>query len=284
MHPSRFSRLMLGLVSAAVAALVLSSCTAFNRQRTDRSSSVVNFLYPNEANPLPPTAIPVLRLPLRVGVAFVPSDPDRHVESAFTEMQKSALMERVAAEFKSYPFVQSIELIPSMYLRRQGGFSNLDQVRTMLGVDVIALIAYDQVQFTDENFLSLSYWTIVGAYIFRGNKNDTQTMLEAAVYDIPSRHLLFRAPGMSRVQAGSQAMYLSKDLRDDSAHGFGLATTDLIRNLKAQLEGFKERVKNAPGEVQIEHKPGYTGAGSLGGFFAAGLALLVFGRWIRRRT
>lgn len=275
---------MPGLVCAAVAALFLSSCTAFNRQRTDRSSSVVSFLYPNEANPLPPTAIPVLRLPLRVGVAFVPPDTDRPLESVLTENQKSALMERVAAEFRSYPFVQSIELIPSMYLRRQGGFTNLDQVRTMLGVDVIALIAYDQVQFTDENILSLSYWTIVGAYIFRGNKNDTQTMLEAAVYDIPSRHLLFRAPGMSRVQAGSQAMYLSKDLRDDSAHGFGLATTELIKNLKAQLEGFKERVKHAPGEVQIEHKPGYTGAGSFDGIFAAGLALLVFARWIWRRT
>ncbi|HWL17176.1 MAG TPA: rhombotarget lipoprotein [Opitutus sp.] len=264
---------------ATFAALFGSGCTVFNRERTDRSSSVVSFLYPNEANPLPPTTIPVLRLPLRVGVAFVPSSGGR----GMSEAQKLALLERVAGEFRAYPFVQSIEVIPSTYLRAQGGFTNLDQVRTMLGIDVIALVAYDQVQFTDENFLSLSYWTIVGAYIFQGNKNDTQTMMEAAVYDIPSRHLLFRAPGISRVQANSQAMYLDKSLRDDSGHGFEVATGELIANLKTQLDAFRERVKNAPGEVQIEHKPGYTGGGAMDGVLVGLLALLGFGRWLWRR-
>lgn len=283
-RPARFVPAI--LVFATLAALFASGCTVFNRQRTDRSSSVVSYLYPGESNPLPPTTIPVLRLPLRVGIAFVPAGGkgNFNAHSSLSEAQKSVLLERVAAEFKAYPFVQSIEVIPSTYLRAEGGFTNLDQIRAMLAIDVIALIAYDQVQFTDENFLSLSYWTIVGAYIFQGNKNDTQTMLEAAVYDIPSRHLLFRAPGISRVQAGSQAVQLSKNLRDDSGHGFDVATGELVKNLKLQLEEFKERVKRAPGEVQIEHKPGYTGAGSCGGFFAAGLALLVLARWIRRRT
>ena len=47
-------------------------------RKTERSSSVVNYLYPGEANPLPPTTIPVLRLPLRVGIAFVPSGNTRN--------------------------------------------------------------------------------------------------------------------------------------------------------------------------------------------------------------
>lgn len=280
--PRRFSFTLVLLLLAAVASLA-AGCHYFNQQRTDRSSSVVAFLYPNEANPLPPTAIPVLRLPLRVGVAFVPSASGRIVEGGLSEMQKTALMERVAKEFKAYPFVESIEIIPTMYLQPQGGFTNLDQIRRMLNIDVIALIAYDQVQFTDDNFLSLSYWTIVGAYIFQGNKNDTQTLLEAAVYDIPSRHLLFRAPGASRVEAGSQAMNLSRNLRDDSVHGFDVATGELIKNLKLQLEEFRERVKRAPGEVQIEHKPGYTGSGSFGAAFAGALALLVLCRSRLRR-
>ncbi|ACB74087.1 rhombotarget lipoprotein [Opitutus terrae] len=282
-HPRRFSSTLVLLLLAAVASFA-TGCHYFNQQRTDRSSSVVAFLYPRESNPLPPTAIPVLRLPLRVGVAFVPSASGRIVEGGLSEMQKTALMERVAKEFKAYPFVESIEIIPTMYLQPQGGFTNLDQIRRMLNIDVVALIAYDQVQFTDDNFLSLSYWTIVGAYIFQGNKNDTQTLLEAAVYDIPSRHLLFRAPGASRVEAGSQAMNLSRNLRDDSVHGFDVATGELIKNLKLQLEEFRERVKRAPGEVQIEHKPGYTGSGSFGAGFAGALALLALGRWLRRRA
>lgn len=70
-------------------------------------------------------------------------------------------MERVAAEFKGRDYIQSIEIIPTSYLRPAGGFANLNQVRSLLGVDVIALVAYDQAQFTNENILSLAYWTIV---------------------------------------------------------------------------------------------------------------------------
>jgi rhombotail lipoprotein len=201
-------------------------------------------------------------------------------------VQKTALMERVAAEFKGRDYIQSIEIIPTSYLRPAGGFANLNQVRSLLGVDVIALVAYDQVQFTNENILSLAYWTIVGAYIFHGNKNDTDTLMEAAVYDIASRHLLFRAPGVSHVEAGTAAAYITQRQREDGAKGFEAATDDMIKNLKTQLEAFRERVKTAPaGSVaRIEHKPGYTGGGSFGGLFAAAFLLLCGVRRWRRAT
>lgn len=284
----------------AVASLVLAAsvfccggCTAFfglSSHKSHRSSSVVAYLYPDKANPLPPTSIPVLHVPLRVGIAFVPpggrrgyGTGDFGFGSGLTEVQKTALMQRVANEFKGRDFIQSIELIPSSYLVPGGGFDNLDQVRALLGVDVVVLIAYDQVQFTNENFLSLSYWTIVGAYVFHGNKDDTQTLMEAAVYDIPSRHLLFRAPGANRVTASAAAKYVAENLREDGAKSFDLATTDLIANLKTQLEEFRERVKRAPGEVQIERKPGYTGAGSFGPLFVGMLAVWFGVAWCRRK-
>ena len=271
--------------------LLLGGCALFGLSRkSERSSSVVGFLYPNQSDPLPPTSIPVLRLPLRVGIAFVPAagganNGNYYEQRGISEMQKTMLMQRVAAEFKGRDYIQSIEIIPATYLRPAGGFDNLDQVRGLLNIDVIALVAYDQVQFTNDNFLSLSYWTIVGAYIFKGNKNDTQTLVEAAVYDIPSRHLLFRAPGVSRVQAGTAAVYLEQTLRADSAKGLDLAMADLTPNLKAQLEEFRERIKHSPGEVQIEHRPGYAG-GEMGVLFTAALVLLGIARWlaVRRRA
>lgn len=280
-----------------LAALVLtvslgSGCAAFfglSSHQTHRSSSVVAYLYPGKENPLPPTTIPVLRLPLRVGIAFVPSG-DGHAAGNYTygaglsEMQKTALMRRVADEFKGREYIQSIELIPSSYLRPAGGFTNLDQVRRLLNVDVVVLVAYDQVQFTNENFLSLSYWTIVGAYIFQGNKNDTQTMMEAAVYDIASQHLLFRAPGTSQIQASSAAKYVADNLRTDSTKSFDAATSDLIANLKVQLEEFRDRMKRSPGEVQIEHKAGYTGSGDFGGLFVGAIAILATFAWFRRKS
>ena len=271
-----------------VVTALLGGCALLGLSRkSERSSSVVGFLYPNQNDPLPPTSIPVLRLPLRVGIAFVPASGDSsnrgyYEQRGISEMQKTMLMQRVAAEFKGRDYIQSIEIIPATYLRPAGGFDNLDQVRGLLNIDVIALVAYDQVQFTNDNFLSLSYWTIVGAYIFKGNKNDTQTLVEAAVYDIPSRHLLFRAPGVSRVQAGAAGIYLEQNLRADSAKGLDLAMADLTVNLKTQLEEFRERIKHSPGEVQIEHRPGYAG-GETGGLFTAALALLGLGRWLTRR-
>lgn len=274
------------LASALLAAAVfLGGCAGIfhGPRKADRSSSVVSFLYPGEETPLPPTDIPVLRLPLRVGVAFVPSGRGDRWTGGVTETQKAALMERIAREFRGKDFIQSIEIIPSTYLRPGGGFANLDQVSGLLGVDVIALVAYDQVQFSNENKLSLAYWTIVGAYIFHGNKNDTHTMMEAAVYDIRSRHLLFRAPGVSQQTENTTLAGINDRLLAASAKGFDAATEDLIKNLQAQLELFRERAKRAPETVKIEHRPGYTGGGSLGGAFAAGLALFGLARWMRGR-
>lgn len=278
------SRIRIALMLAMGSVLLFGTAGCFHmsgRQQTQRSSSVVAYLYPKQANPLPPTAIPVLRLPLRVGIAFVPSGAGGEISA----LQKDALLQRVAAQFKGLEYIESIEVVPATYLRAAGGFENLDQVRRLLNFDVVALVAYDQVQFTDENFLSLAYWTIVGAYIFQGNKNDTQTLLEAAVYDIPSRHLLFRAPGGSQVTAGAAGVYVQARLRQDSARGFDLATDDLIKNLKTQLEDFRTRVKQAPGSVaRIEHKEGYRGGGSFGAGFVLILAVLAGVReWRRRR-
>lgn len=287
MTPTRVPALLLVIVIAG-ASLFAGGCALIDLnggRKTDRSTSVVNYLYPGQSNPLPPTEIPVLRLPLRVGIAFVPSGDSQHGygSSGISEVQKNALMQRVADQFKGREYIQSIELIPSTYLRAQGGFQNLEQIRNLLGIDVVALIAYDQVQFTNENILSLAYWTIVGAYIFHGNKNDTQTLMEAAVYDIPSRHLLFRAPGVSQVQGGSSAVDVGAKLRADSASSFDIATDDLIKNLAAQLEVFRERVKTAPGTVRIEHKPGYSGGGATPAWFGAIVLFLAIarGRWCR---
>lgn len=282
----RFPRNFPILATAAALVALLSSCASFSLygpRKVDRSSSIVSFLYPDARDPLVTPSVPVLRLPLRVGLAFVPEASNKRRED-FSDAQKSALLERIAAQFKNRAFIQSIQVIPSSYLRPGGSFANLDQIRNLLGVDVMVLVAYDQMQFTDANKLSLAYWTIVGAYLIKGNKNDTHTLLEAVVYDIPSRKLLFRAPGVSHVSAGSTAIEIRQRLREDSAKGFELATNDLIKNLKAKLTAFQERLKQSPGEAKIEHRPGYTGVGLLPSWFAAGLLLLGAARWMVRRS
>lgn len=274
-----------GRLAIVAFVLGLAGCTAmsglYGPRKAERSSSVVGFLYPGKNEPLVIPGVPVLRLPLRVAVAFVPGKGEGRAD--FSEAQKAELLKKVAAEFKAYPFIESIQIVPAGYLRPGGGFDNLDQVRGLLGVDIVALLAYDQIQFTDENRLSLAYWTIVGAYFFHGNKNDTHTLMEAVVYDVPSRKLLFRAPGVNLTQANSTFVGLQDRLRTDSVKSFDAATLDLAKNLKGELEAFRERLKRAPEEARIEHKPGYSGGGAVEGWWA-GVVLVLLGvgwRWRR---
>jgi rhombotail lipoprotein len=276
--------------AVATAAILVVGCDTFERGN-HHASSLYAYLYSGQKEHVDAPAIPVLSLPLRVGVAFVPTDngnEGRHYsytadDLVLSESQKLELMKQVSAQFKKYPFVKSIELIPTTYLTPRGGFANLDQIRTMYDVDVVALISYDQVQFTGEGVLSLTYWTIVGAYVVPGEKNDTRTMLDAAVYDITSRKLLFRAPGVGNVKGSATPVNLSDQLRADSLKSFEAAATNLVDNLQIQLADFKERVAHAPTEYKIEYKPGYTGSGAfdaVGTMIVGGLGAGFL--WLRR--
>ncbi len=176
-----------------------------------------------------------------------------------SEAKKSEILEELSENFRGLDFVSSIEVIPTAYLTPGGSFSNLSQIKTMYGIDVMALVSYDQVQFTDEGFLSLSYWTIVGAYLVSGEKNDTNTLMDTVVYDISSKKLLFRAPGTSQISGNSTPINLSEELRKDSIQGFEQAAKNMVSNLKAQLATFKERIKKNPSQVQITHSNEYRG-------------------------
>ena len=269
------------------ALLILSLITGCHSgMQARRTSSVVAYLYPTKADVAEKPAVPTLNLPLSVGIAFVPGDPavGRGAVSTLSEKQKMDLIDRVAASFRGYPFVKSLQAIPSQYLMPHGGFTNLDQIRTMYGVDVIALLSFDQIQHTDQGLLSLTYWTIVGAYVVKGEKNDTSTMLDAAVYDIPSRKMLFRAPGASQIKGAATPVNLSEQLRKDSHEGFEKASDQLIVTLTEQLDRFKEKVKSSPEEYKVVSQPEYRGSGMLDG--ASVLILVVAGGagvWASRR-
>ena len=283
-----------GLVFLLVSSLALAGC--FATATTRNATSVVDYLYPNVREPVVSPSIPVLKLPARVAIAFVPGGESQATAGrapfrlsrgfVLTEAKKIAVMQEVANHFKKVSFVGNIEIIPSAYLTPRGSFANLDQLRTMYGADVIVLVSYDQTQFTDEGLLSLAYWTVVGAYVVQGQKNDTHTMLDAVVYDIPSRKMLFRAPGISLVKGSATLVNLSEQLRVDSEAGFNKATAAMIANLDGELVAFQEKVKQRPEEYRVVQTSSGSGRGGgmLDLFTLALLAVLGGGfLWLRRR-
>lgn len=233
-----------------LAVFFISGCAG---TQTRYSSNLVEFLYPNkdkdkEGIAEKPVVTTGLAFPIKVGVAFIPESAPIVSGTRITtslllsEKLRNDLMEQVAVMMRQYPFIKGVELIPTQYLVPKGSFVNLEQIRSMYGVDVITLLSYDQVQHTDQDLLSVTYWTIIGAYMVKGEKNDTSTMIDAAVFHIPDRRMLFRAAGTSHISAQSTPVNLSEQLRLDSYAGFDKALARLVVNLKEQVEQFQLKI------------------------------------------
>ena len=273
------------IVLLCVITLILSACAT---QQTGSRSSVVSYLYPDSAAPQVTTSVPKLTLPLRMGIAFVPANHNSRSSNAMpwvevqantlTENHKMAILQNIASHFSQQSFDEHIEIIPSAYLSSGGSFANLDQLKAMFGIDVIALVSYDQVQFTDDSKLSLSYLTLVGAYLVNGQKNDSNTLMDTAVYAIESRKLLFRAPGTSQIKGSSTMVNLQEKLRHDSLQGFVEASDEMIVNLQSELNSFTERLKQRPDDIQIVRSAGYSG-----GAFNLLLPLCLLGLVLARK-
>lgn len=231
------------LILTALSAILAASGCAMGRN-TFHAASAVDFLYPYIKYPVVTPAIPPLSPPIRIGIAFVPGGGSysKYNIFALAENRKMDLMRQVSDRLKTYPFVKGVEIIPSAYMKAKGSFANLEQIRTMYGIDVIVLISYDQAQVTDQDLLSLSYWTIAGAYVVPGEKNDTLTMLDTVVIDIESRKMLFHAPGLHHIKGGATTINLSEQLRLDSEAGITEASKDMMTNLDQQLTQFKDKI------------------------------------------
>ena len=226
----------------AVALLGILACQG--PRTLSHRSGLMEYLYPARATaPAPNPAGAQLKLPLRLGIAFVPSAAAAwRVGNAVPAASEKPLLDIVRDAFKDRPWVQDIKVIPSNYLTPAGGFDNLAQIRAMYGVDVMALISVDQIQYTDPKWYTFAYISLVGAYVLPGERNDTRTLIDAAVFDIPSRTFLLRAPGQSVVKGSATPIQLQAQLRADSMQGLALAMKDLTGNLDRSVAEFKTDV------------------------------------------
>ena len=278
----------------ASASLFAAGCASGPVQQ---KAGVLDYLYPNGAPETPPSDVK-LTLPLRVGVAFAPSTDSGRVVSAsywtgqiyeplLDESEKQRLLQRVVDSFQGVEGVQSIQIVPASYLKPAGGFENADQLRSLLGIDLFAILSFEQTQFQDFNKSSLTYWTVVGAYFVEGNENETHTFVDTSVFDIPSRTLLFNAGGRSKIEKSSTVLESSEKLRSDSSKGFELAIEDMIGHLKGALGAFREQAKSGTvrgaGTQKVEVAAS-GGAGACGGLELAFALALAGAGLLRRRT
>ncbi|MEH6817992.1 MAG: GlyGly-CTERM sorting domain-containing protein, partial [Pseudoalteromonas distincta] len=91
---------------------------------------------------------------------------------------------------------------------------------------------------------------------------------------IKSRKMLFRAPGISKLEKRTTAIGIDETLSEKSAEGFNLAVSDMSTNLDAELARFKTRVKEEK-IVKVENKDGSSSGGSLSIYLLVLLSLFV---------
>lgn len=240
--------------------LSLSGCLMGEyRQRHTRSTSLVQFLYPDGKLPLTDKTNPVLNLPLNVGLAFI---PDKRTTTIISPVTKNKLLENVKNAFEKKEYVDRITIIPELYLQSNQGYSTLQQIKTLYNLDVIALVSYDQLLNSQENLLSLSYLTIVGAYIFHGTDYNVNTLMDLAVVDVNSQSILFRAAGTSTSQNKRVSFPKHKKaFRDKQNQEFEIAMAQMQENLVLALDKFEQRLRNkeANENIKVNYRQGYTG-------------------------
>jgi len=258
---------------AGCAALGGPFCAPYCQANHRSSSSLVDFLYQNGQAPPAANTVPELHVPLRVGLAFLPSrggaapGPD--------EALKEQLLERIRQRFSDRKFVSEIVVIPDYYLAGQRGFDGLAGVQRLYAVDVMALVSYDQVTHADQNDLSLGYITIIGAYVLKGDRYDVSTLVDLAVVDPGTRSLVLRAGGVDTRHGNATMIDASHESRAASSAGFSAASDQMVEHFDHALSDFESQVRAGRANVHVVHRDGSAVSGGAGAFTWPWLVLLV---------
>jgi len=228
-----------------VAAMV-SGCGSMAMKESRQNASLVDYVYSGQQAPdkVPQASITELNLPMRIGVAFVPGIADP--KFGISEVEQLRWLTQIKSIFEKHTFVGEVVVIPTSYLRSGGGFDNLRQVAKLFNVDAMALVSYDQTQYSEPSNLSLMYWTGIGAYVVPGDHYDIHTVLETAVFDVKTQKLLFRAPATSTVKGSATWVGFVESSRQARSQGFDKAFQQLAPNVDTALQIFHKQAQNDP--------------------------------------
>src|SRR5262245_44984739 len=124
--------------------LAVGGCALMWEDHSSHSTTpLVQFLY-GDAQVPPQDAQVELRLPIRVGLSFLPSS---YAGSGAipTVAQRQQVLESVREKFRSLPYVTEIVIIPDYYLdgRRKDGLAQMQQLARLYSLDLFALASYD---------------------------------------------------------------------------------------------------------------------------------------------
>jgi rhombotail lipoprotein len=248
---SRWRLAVLGLVAFFCTGCELLFGDYDSRSNTHATTPLVQFLYGKD--PVPVTDANVeLKLPIRVGLSFLPSNTSNSGTMP-TAAQRAEVLQAIRAKFSALPYVTEIVIVPDYYLdgRRSNGFEQMQQLARLYHLDLYALASYDIVAQSHLNKSSFTYLTIVGAFFVHGDDQEVQSMVDLAVIEPQSRQLVLRAGGTSYVKGRSASVDLNKFEAIRVQQGFEQASQALLVNFDAELKGFETRVREGTAPIKV---------------------------------
>ena len=214
-----------GLPGCVVVAMYRTSCDTGCHWGVPSSSSVVDFLYPIGKTSPPKDTVPQLHIPVRIGLAFLPAWSNVHGLDA---VHREELLERIRSHFSDRKFVSEVVVLPDHSLPGWGGFEEIKGVQRHYGIDLMALVSYDQFTHNDGHNWSDKYHTISGVYALEGDGDEVVTLVDLAVVDAASRWLMLGVDGID-VRHGKSTS------RELATAAFSTATDHMIANFDAAL-------------------------------------------------
>jgi rhombotail lipoprotein len=276
------------LLALATLSLALGGCSWMDGRHghsAQTSTPLVDFLYADGKVPVQ-DAQPELHLPIRVAVSFLPAAHGQY-GSRPGAIDRDKVLVAVREHFRSLPYVTEIVIIPDYYLHsgKGDGLAQIEQLSRLYRIDLFALVSYDQIQNSFQNDRALAYWTIVGAYFARGDRNETHTLLDMAVIDPKSRALVLRAGGTSALKGNVTGVEAEQHSIVQIKRGFELATDQLIVNFSRELADFETRVREGTAPIKVVRQSAKSGgSGALDPLLLAVLlALTAIPAWRGRR-
>ena len=137
---------------------------------------------------------------------------------------------------KNKDYVNGVRIISSRDIK---GKVNLNTIRDMYGVDILAILTYEQDQRSTQNslatFLNLA---IVPAYTVPSIKLTTSTVVDGKIVHIPSNSIIFRTSGVNeRSTYLTPVSTLEGRPNEESIAGLQSAVSDLGNNVGKILAG-----------------------------------------------
>ena len=196
-----------------------------------------------------------------MGLAFLPSANGE--DAGLDEAHKQQLLERIKQRFAGRSFVSEIIVVPDYYLAGRRGFGGLESIKRLYGLDVVALVSFDQQTNLDQNAWSIAYLTIVGAYVVKGSRHDVATLVDLAVVDPQSRQLVIRAGGTDLRHGNTTLIDASRQIREADLAGLSGATDQMLDHFDAALTKFEADVRSGTAGIRVVSKnaPGASGGG-----------------------